>query len=211
MKHPAQLTGPPSIEPRDIPPSAVVFLHGLESPVDASGVPMGKKATYLRDAFQATLPALDTSEAQKVAGQDRAFGGWRYPYEGYEAAFATPLSRARAALGAQARVIVGSSFGGAVALRLLHEPPRWTGAVILLAGAGPKLTPYDRLPAGIPVLLVHGRRDEVVPLEDSERLAASSPDAELLVVEDDHGLGSVVEDRQLGRWVCRAFELARQS
>lgn len=180
----------------------VVFLHGLESSVDAHGVPSGGKARYLAGAFDAVLVALDTSAAQAVAARVwAATGGWSYPFDGYEDAFAVPLARARAAVQAGPDVVVASSFGGAVALRLLHEGWDFRGRLILLAGAGPKLTPWRTLPAGVAALLVHGTRDDVVPLEHSEALAATSPDATFLPVDDDHRLASVVHDEQLGRWV----------
>ena len=40
----------------------------------------------------------------------------------------------------------------------------------------------------VPVRMIHGRRDEVVPLSLSEDLARAHPGVELTVVDDDHGL-----------------------
>ncbi|MCP4810729.1 MAG: hypothetical protein GY913_10505 [Proteobacteria bacterium] len=178
----------------------VIFLHGLESTVDAAGVPIGRKAQYLRQRFDAVGVALDTSAAQAVARREvERTGGWTWPYDGYEAAFETPLARARAALTDDVRLVVASSFGGAVALRLLHESG-WDGPVLFLAGAGPKLTPHRTLP-DVPALLVHGTQDTVVPPQDSVELAATSPTARVLLVEDDHRLTEMVNDASLGRWV----------
>ncbi len=180
-------------------PGSVVFLHGLESTLGADGRPVGRKANYLRARFGAVTPPLDTSVACAVA---RSIGpGWRYPFSGYEEAFATPLLRAREAIGPQTRVVVGSSFGGAVLLRLLHESPSWRGPALFLAGAGVKLTHYRSLPGQVPVLLVHGREDVDVPPEGSALLAASSSSARLLEVDDEHRLASIVNDLHLGRWV----------
>lgn len=185
----------------------VVFLHGLESAVDAALVPNGRKARRLSAQLgdSVGLVPLDTSAAQRVLSA--VLGPVRYPYPDYEAAFSTPVARARAAIGPETRLVIGSSFGGAVALRLLHEPPRYTGAVLLLAGAGPKLTPYTTLPPDVPALLVHATGDPVVPVEDSRTLAASSAKAELIEVEDDHALSASVEAGQLERWVERALAL----
>ncbi len=180
----------------------VVFLHGLEARVDDAGVPQGGKASYLRERFGAATPALDTRAAQRVArAVFEASGAWSHPFEGYDEAFAVPLARARAAIGEGTRLVIGSSFGGAVLLRLLHEAPVWRGPVLLLAGAGPKLTPYRSLPEGVRALVVHGRDDEVVPFDDSVRLAASSSTATLCAVDDAHRLASVVNDEGLGAWV----------
>lgn len=179
-----------------------MFLHGLESDVDAHGIPVGRKARFLKERFDARLVALDTSAAQAAARRAvERTGSWTYPFEGYDDAFRVPLARARAALSPETRVVVGSSFGGAVLLRLLHEAPVYRGAAVFLAGAGPKLTPYRALPPDVRCLLVHGLGDASVPLEDSEALAETSPLATLRRVDDGHRLGGVVDDDQLGAWI----------
>ena len=180
-----------------------LFLHGLESHTTPDGEPKGRKASFLRDRFGACTPALDTRRAIAVARRCvAATGTWTWPFADYEDTFAEPLLRARAHV-ADTDVLIGSSFGGAVALRLLHEEPRWTGPTILLAGAGPKLTPWRTLPQGVPVLVVHGRFDDVVPVQDSIDLAATSADAELVLRDDEHSLPGVVSDEALGAWVRR--------
>lgn len=179
-----------------------MFLHGLESKLDDEGRPVGRKATFLRERFLAVTPSLDTGKAQQAAAQAlEAQGSWRYPFDGYEEAFETPLARARAAITERTRLVVASSFGAAVMLRILHEAPTWTGAVIFLAGAGVKLTPHRTIPDGVRALLVHGRADEVVPVADSRLLAESSPEARLLLLDDGHRLRSAVNDEGLGAWV----------
>lgn len=39
-----------------------------------------------------------------------------------------------------------------------------------------------------PTRIVHGTRDEVVPIESSRRYAATRPHVDLVAVDDDHGL-----------------------
>ena len=51
----------------------------------------------------------------------------------------------------------------------------------------------DAIPAVLvhPTAIIHGRRDDVVPIEESRRVAAAFPDlVELFEVDDDHRLGS---------------------
>src|SRR5205814_184919 len=79
-------------------------------------------------------------------------------------------------------VVVGSSFGAAVAVALLHDRGRgaWRGPTVLLAQAAlrlPELGPRARLPEGVPVWIVHGTRDELVPIDDSRALAATGTPA----------------------------------
>jgi putative acetyltransferase len=172
-------------------PGAVVFLHGLESPIGPDGQPCGLKARFLRRELDAATPNLDTRVA--VAGARRLIEQglpWRHPVPGYEEGFATPLANARAALeGAEA--VVASSFGGAVWQRLLMEHGLALPSVVL-AGAGPKLTPHRTLPPRLRTLLIHGLRDDVVPVADSIALFRSSPDAALLLLDDEHGLPTAV-------------------
>lgn len=180
----------------------IVFLHGLESSTDDAGVPVGTKANYLRNTFAAGIPALDTTIAREVAAQQVAeTGSWIYPFPRYEEAFKTPVDRARAMIGADTDVIVASSFGGAVAMKLLHESPEYRGALVLLASAGAKLTPYTSLPQGVNAIIAHGVHDDVVPFADSEALAATSANATLISVDDGHRLATIVNDDHLGRWV----------
>jgi pimeloyl-ACP methyl ester carboxylesterase len=181
------------------PPGAVAFLHGLESAVDDDLIPCGGKASFLRERHGAALVALDTRAA--VAAAARAGPGWAWPFPDYDAAFAIPLARARAAVGPQTRLVIGSSFGGAVLLRLLIEGG-WRGPSLFLAGAGPKLTPHRALPPGVPALLIHGTRDDVVPIDDSRALEATSATAALWEVDDGHRLGVILHDGTLDRAIA---------
>lgn len=55
----------------------------------------------------------------------------------------------------------------------------------------------DRLPAALsprlPILVLHGRRDEVVPLADSEHFVAAHPGARLVVLDSDHSLNDATD------------------
>jgi pimeloyl-ACP methyl ester carboxylesterase len=170
----------------------VVFLHGLESG------PTGSKALALAAHFDVLAVDLDTSAARASAAEAAAAGQpWVHPWPSLDAAFATPMARARAAIGPETRVIVGSSFGGAVLERLLAAGD-WRGPSVLLASAGCKLNGPRRLPAGVPVILIHGRQDDVVPVEDSRWLAAGAgPDVQLYERDDDHRLSGALAEGQI--------------
>jgi ribosomal protein S18 acetylase RimI-like enzyme len=64
--------------------------------------------------------------------------------------------------------------------------------------------PYPEVPC--PTLVLHGRRDEVVPLTTSETYAAGRPQVTLEVLDDDHGL--VASLPVLERRVLEWFGLA---
>ncbi len=160
----------------------VLFIHGLE------GSPQGTKARALAEHFEASTPAMDTGDFEAcVARQAEALVEFRPD------------------------VVVGSSFGGAVAVTLL-ERGLWRGPTLLLAQAALHLRPPAALPDDVTVWLVHGTGDELIGVEDSRRLAATgSPDrVRLFEVDDDHSLHRVVADGRLFAWVRGVYAAAQE-
>jgi pimeloyl-ACP methyl ester carboxylesterase len=150
----------------------IVFLHGLESG------PNGRKARWLAEHFDCVTPSLTTSD-------------WD---------LATDQAAAAIASGAP-RLVVGSSFGGAILLRLVQSG-RWLGPSLFVAQAGQLLGLPATLPTGVRAILAHGDADDVVPIAGSEAVAASSPDARMVVVAGgDHRLNQVLEDGRMKAWV----------
>lgn len=195
------------MKPSAIPePGDILFLHGLESS------PQARKAVFLSAHYRGEAVDLDTSAA--IANRDAALAAgqpWTAGWPGLDEAFAVPLARTRAALAARRRrLVIGSSFGGAVLLRLIAEGA-WQGPSLLLASAGLKLTPHRSLPAGHRAILIHGRRDAVVPLDDSRRLAgASGREVQLWEVGDEHSLPSILEDGTLEAAISLLTGLKKQ-
>jgi predicted esterase len=151
----------------------VQFIHGLE------GSPQGAKARFLAEHFDAVTPAMDTGDfAACVALHQRVV-----------AEFAP-------------EVLVGSSFGGAVAVALLAAGS-WRGPTLLLAPAQRHFGVAAKLPPGVRVIVAHGLRDDVVDIAGSRELVASStPEwATLLEVDDDHRLQSLVDGGKLAELV----------
>lgn len=105
----------------------------------------------------------------------------------------------------QIDVVMGSSFGGAVALELLSRG-LWKGPTVLLCPAhrlvaerawlAPKALPED----ASRVVVVHGRVDETVPSEHSRSLVRSSR-ARLIEVDDDHRLTATTTPENFRAWV----------
>ena len=142
----------------------VHFIHGLESS------PLGEKARYLAANFDTRTPHMDTSDLEGAMEIQRAsIAAWRPD------------------------VVVGSSFGGAIAVALLGRG-HWRGPTLLLARAAAKLGIHHPLPAGVPVTIVHGVHDAIVPIEDSRALAKTGTPGlvELLEVDDEHRLSRLV-------------------
>ncbi len=151
----------------------VLFVHGLE------GSPQGAKARLFAEHFDASTPAMDTTNFDAcVDVQARAIESFRPD------------------------VLVGSSFGGAVVVALLVQGA-WRGPTLLLAQAAVHYDADARLPEDVPVWIVHGTRDTLIPVEHSRRLAGTgSPDrVRLLEVDDDHPLHDSVASGALVEWI----------
>jgi pimeloyl-ACP methyl ester carboxylesterase len=112
-------------------------------------------------------------------------------------------------------VVVGSSFGGAVALELLQSG-RWNGPTVLLCPAHERVAHRAKRPAppslasldpslAARVLVVHGAQDTIVPIEHSRRLVAGSR-ARLIEVDDDHPLTATSSGEQLRAWIEMTLE-----
>ncbi|TMA27647.1 MAG: hypothetical protein E6J87_20985 [Deltaproteobacteria bacterium] len=160
----------------------VQFIHGLESS------PQGVKAQLLARHFTARTPAMDTRDfAASVRAQAEALREF------------------------DPHVVVGSSYGGAIAVELLQRG-LWRGPTLLLAQAALRRGQPAVLPAGVAIWLVHGTRDAIIDPEDSRVLARSgSPEhVRLIEVDDVHALHTTVEDGRLVAWIEELISEARR-
>ena len=157
----------------------VLFVHGLMSS------PKGTKAVYLAERFEARTPAMNVGDFMGCVAQQAA------EIEAFDP-----------------DVVIGSSFGGAVVLTLLRQD-LWTGPTLLLAQAALKMDEDAALPEGVPVLLVHGTRDSVVPIGHSRQLAKTGTPSlvRLIEVDDEHRLVDLVESDRLADLVREAHAL----
>lgn len=162
-------------------PLKVQFVHGLESG------PGSSKSTYLDRYFEADTPAMDTRDFEGAIGVQVRYAQNFVP-----------------------DVLVGSSFGGAVALAMLQRG-LYQGATVLLCPAYRHYGLEARIPEAVRVVIVHGTRDELVPVEDSRALAATGTRGlvELVVVDDEHRLHSLLETDALASLVRLALIVQR--
>jgi hypothetical protein len=151
----------------------VQFVHGLE------GSPQGRKARLLAEHFDTRTPAMDTGDFE-----------------------ACVRLQADVVASFQPDVLVGSSFGGAVAVALLQRG-LWRGPTLLLAQAALHQGLAAELPEGVLVWIVHGSRDDLVAPEESRTLAESGTRGlvRLFEVEDDHPLSRTTASGDLVRLV----------
>jgi len=149
----------------------IVFAHGLE------GSPQGNKSRRLRAlGLPCVVPDM---------------GG--VPLQGrFEV-----LERATRGGGV---LLVGSSYGGLVAALVAQaHPERFVGMVLCAPALGwveaPNLEPQGLVaPAGLPVTIIHGLHDDVVPIDQSRAYRDRSPvGITLLEVDDGHALRGSLE------------------
>lgn len=114
-------------------------------------------------------------------------------------------------------VIVGSSFGGAIAIRLL-QMGKWKGPTVLLAHAfmfmkqkNPGLNIDMNLPDNIPIVLIHGTKDDVVPIEHSRESAKMGTPGmvELIELDDGHSLDGTIDSGVLAESVRKIYKVGK--
>lgn len=217
----------------------VLFIHGLESgphgrkarhltragfTIVSKLMPCGR-AQIMRDPFVVGA-AVSAVAAAAASGKAAGLSGFMLTVSLLGAAAPWAVSRVMrrvwrrsvelqtGVLGAHGiDVVVGSSFGGAVALELLLHGA-WSGPTLLLCPAHqlvalrawlPAPPSLAALPAAVSsqVVVVHGRADQTVPVTHSEALVSDSH-AQLVLVEDDHRLSASSSPEQLADWIAMA-------
>jgi phospholipase/carboxylesterase len=116
------------------------------------------------------------------------------------------LERARATYGIEKPVALGYSNGANIAWSLLLADPGALGGAILMRA----MLPFDPRPlpdlAGLPILMLTGRHDQLIPPQQAGLLAAllgeAGADATYELLEADHGLTE--QDLKLAaEWLSR--------
>jgi len=206
-----------------------MFVHGLESNAQ------GFKAVYLARHFEVVATEMDTTFVVVVRGGDKS-AKLKVDADRFERCVQAQMETLRRC---KPDVLFGSSFGGAVCLRLI-EKGAWRGPTVLLAQAHlvlfPDLPPPS-VPVGMPITFIHGLRDTVVPIEGSRRLAELAADANgsavgddihsvvrLVMPDDTHGLQTVLgippetaeqsrlpNEHELNRFIVDCWALADKS
>lgn len=143
-------------------PRRIIFIHGLE------GSSKGVKATLLRRIFPDILiPDFKGSLDERMASLEAVLtdtNGW---------------------------TIIGSSFGGLMGALYTCRIPQQVKTLVLLAPAliWPDFASQPPAPISVPVIVYHGKRDEIIPLESVRSLAERVfKNLTFEMVDDDHGL-----------------------
>ena len=148
-----------------------MYLHGLE------GSPNGTKATYLRQRYSLVAPKLPAygKDISNIHAILNALNN------------CVPVAK-RAVEDEKPDIIVASSFGGAVLMRLYQEKC-WNKPSVFLAQGAIFLRVGNQLPASARAIFIHGREDSLIPLSHSQQICEQAgPNVELWAVNDDHYL-----------------------
>ncbi len=110
--------------------------------------------------------------------------------------------------GAEKIVVMGHSFGGAVAVRVGVAMDEVAGVVTLATqSAGCEIAPGLR---GRPLVLFHGDADEILPMQSSEIVAAMAGRGDIVVCPNDGHLLTRSKDLILDRletWIPSVFDV----
>lgn len=112
--------------------------------------------------------------------------------------------------GAERFVVVGHSFGGAVAIQAAVALAERCAGVVTLATQSAGCEVGEQLPeAGTPVLLLHGDRDTILPYHASQLVHMLTGGELHILPGADHRLDAAADElrTRLGEWIPR--QLAR--
>jgi pimeloyl-ACP methyl ester carboxylesterase len=147
----------------------VIFCHGLES------APHGRKYHALKAAG---LP---------VRAPD---------FQGLDLAARVAALEPILAAAAEPPVLVGSSYGGITAVcAALRSGAPLAGLVLCAPALARAEPPADsmELCAPCPTIVIHGTRDQVIPIQVSRDFAAGNDRVTLVEVDDDHALADSLD------------------
>ncbi|MHA1490848.1 MAG: hypothetical protein ACTSRI_14535 [Promethearchaeota archaeon] len=154
----------------------VIFIHGLESSGQGFKGQIFRKEIpgCLTPDFKEYIPGISS----KILLKERM-------------AELVPILRDKSSWN-----IIGSSFGGLMGAIYTFQNPIKVARLILLAPllATPELNPKGFPPIDVPVVIYHGKRDQVVPIKPT-RTRAEQLFVNLTynVVDDDHYLHPTVQ------------------
>ncbi|MHA1720421.1 MAG: alpha/beta fold hydrolase [Promethearchaeota archaeon] len=156
--------------------SKIIFIHGYES----SG--QGFKGNYLRSIFRGILTPNFTGElTERMEQLNNILENENGTGNGNEENW----------------ILIGSSFGGLMATIYMMENPDKVRKSILMAPAlvSPLIPKnLDLKEIDIPVIIFHGKKDEVVPLEPVRNFAEKYfKKLNYNLVDDDHRLHSTTK------------------
>lgn len=172
---------PPAQPPLQTPsPLKVLFAHGKQ------GGPDDHTASFLFSRFDCLVPRMPTGDLDVCLRM----------HEDAIKEF-------------KPDVVVGESLGGWVEYQLIKRGV-WNGPTVWLAPAVQKVEEefngfeQPKIPEhfGGPLLIIHGTRDDIVPIQDSCALTATAKcETKLIEVGDDHSMRKAVDSGELGEWI----------
>lgn len=142
----------------------IIFIHGQESSSK------GTKGLFFREHFpEMIIPDFIGAVASRMSKLNEILSGKR------------------------GIIMIGSSLGGLMAALYAFQNQDRIKKLILLAPALnlPEFTPYLRETLSLPVYVFHGRNDELIPVQQIQKIVKTVfADLTFTLLEDDHRLSS---------------------
>ena len=140
----------------------IIFIHGQESSS------LGTKGLFFREHFpEMIIPDFTSAVASRMSKLNEIL------------------------LGKKAVIMIGSSLGGLMAALYAFQNQDKIKKLILLAPALnlPEFTPYLRETLSLPVYVFHGRNDELIPVQQIQKIAKTVfSNLTFTLLDDEHRL-----------------------
>ena len=163
----------------------IMYLHGLE------GNSNGTKGLYCQTQYGAVAPQMPASLEYLMRSRKDCIK------DCYQIAKMAVLSH-------NPDLIIGSSFGGGIAMALMQNNVH-KGKAILLAPAGVKYGLPTQIPQGNQVVIIHDPTDDIVPFKDSVRIYGDNIldgcDVKIIKTDGGHRLINLTTDGLLDQVV----------
>lgn len=208
--------------------TSLVYLHGFaDGPNDLKGRYCRAWAEARGIVFHGPDLNVPTFESVTISAQVEAVGALVGRLESPAVLVGSSLGGLVAVAAAHRRarlktlILLAPAFGFArrrlesdawAGYRLRGSFPVWHSAMGRWARLGPQL--LEDLPAWMqedawlvetPAVVLHGRRDEVVSVEESEAFVRRHPRARLLILDDGHDLSAALSMDALGGVLAEVF------
>ena len=179
----------------------ILFLHGLE------GTPSGDKAIHLKTKWNANVPVLRTESLRALQAAHPGSEWQEMPKKAFAKAFNEAYSDVLAALAySPPDVIVGSSLGGALLVRLILED-KWSGASVFLAPAIEALLGKIELPQIKNSVWILGEADLVIPNTPNIQYSMLVGGNLMISAGDNHRLEAALSSGLIDNAIITALEL----
>ena len=166
----------------------IFYIHGYE------GSSNGTKGTWLKENFSCFGIDMPEAKSSHPLGKQAPLPE---VMQGIKEAVAPSAKFIKPYIEQiQPKIVVASSFGTAVWLKIIQEDPEIAVPSVLLAPACALLDVGEGYPHDVRTIIIHGTEDGIITLKKAKEVhQASGPRSLFWAIEDEHSLPKLTKDR----------------